>query len=100
MAEIALAEAIQTLRTELQTAFEEGEGKAVRFKPGPIDLEFDVQVDAEGKGKAGFKFWVVSIGGEASIKRSGTHKLKMTLHPVDSGGRTRLISSRGKGRPG
>ena len=73
---IPIALAIQSLRQELSQALAEGEGKALRFELGPVDLEFQVEVSwetgAKGSAKGGVSFGIVSLGeaaGEAEAKR-------------------------------
>jgi len=53
MAKIALAEMIDELRNELQTAVAAGEGEEIRFALGEVTLEAQVEVAKEGEGKAG-----------------------------------------------
>jgi hypothetical protein len=79
---IGVEEAIRTLRAELTAAMLEGEGQQLQFRPGPIELEFLVQVSREKGGDAGVKFWVISIGGSAKATSSTTHRIKLTLNPI------------------
>ena len=83
---IGLQEAIRTLRTELTAAMQEGEDQQLRFRAGPIELEFLVQVSREKSGDGGVKFWVVSIGGSAKATSSTTHRITLTLNPITPDG--------------
>jgi hypothetical protein len=82
-----LAAVVESLRVELATALAQGEGEQVRFRLGPVELEFQVQVSGEVGTEAGVKFWVVSVGGSASRTSASTHTIKLVLHPtgVDGG---------------
>jgi Trypsin-co-occurring domain 2 len=99
MAEIALAQAIKDLRRELTSALEEGKGQSLRFKPGPVELDLEVAMTLEGGGKGEVKFWVVAIGADGKASRVGTHKIKLSLQPVDKEGREFLIRDEAIERP-
>jgi hypothetical protein len=81
-----LAAVVESLRAELSTAMAKGEGEQVRFRLGPVELEFQVQVSGEVGAEAGVKFWVVSVGGSATRSSASTHTIKLVLHPTGSGG--------------
>ena len=80
---IGLAEFIRGLRAEIGAAMEEGEQSPVRFKPGPIDLELQIQAERKGGGSAKVEFKVfgtgLSIGGDGSATSKHTQTLKMRL---------------------
>ncbi|MDG5493316.1 trypco2 family protein [Niveispirillum sp. BGYR6] len=83
---VGIADAIDTLRKELADAINRGDGEALRFKVKGIELELTVACEISGNGKASFK--VLGIGGEVggSAKSTNTHKVKLTLEPVDKNG--------------
>lgn len=85
MSEIGLADAIRELRRELTCAIAEGEGESLRFKPGPIQLELQLEIGREGGGNADIKWFVVSAGVEGKVTRASTHTVKLTLEPVADG---------------
>src|SRR5437763_1420295 len=60
--DIPLAAAIKRLRDELITAAQEGVGKDVRFRLGPIQLDLEVAATNTGGGEAGIQFWMITIG--------------------------------------
>lgn len=64
--DIPLADAIKRLRDELIGAAQEGVGKDVRFRLGPVKLDLEVAATNTGGGEVGIKFWLVSIGGKAA----------------------------------
>lgn len=78
---VGLSEAIRRLRAELSQARDEGEDAELRFRLGPVQMEFQVQVTREGAGEAGIKFWVVSVGASGGISGSDVHKVALTLVP-------------------
>ena len=79
---VPLAEAIQALRVEIVEANRKSKYEDVRFKLGPIELEFGLEVSREVAGNAGLKFWVVSIGGSGKRASAATHSVRMVLTPV------------------
>jgi Trypsin-co-occurring domain 2 len=97
--DVPLAEAVHALRAELVSAIEEGEGEALRFGVGPVELELQVEVSREVGGKAGIQFWLVSIGGEGSRSSGSVHTVRLTLSPVDERGEPVTVHSSVRGRP-
>jgi hypothetical protein len=93
---IPLADAIDELRRELSNALERGRGQAVQFELGTVTMEFEVGITKAVEGKAGAKFWVVSLGGSSSREASSTHRITMELTPVVDGRAKPLISDRRK----
>ncbi|HJP64977.1 MAG TPA: trypco2 family protein [Actinomycetota bacterium] len=83
-APIGLAEAIRTLRAELAASQDEGSDNSVRFNVGPVELEFQVELSREAGVEGGVQFWVVSIGGKGSVASTTSHRLKLSLEPVDT----------------
>lgn len=79
---VDLADAIATVRTELERAIGEGQGSALAFRAGPIELEFEVAFSAKGTAGGGVKAWVVSVEASGERTRGRTHRLKVSLSPV------------------
>jgi hypothetical protein len=88
---IPLAKAIQDLRGELLQAVAEGQGKDLRFKLDPVELELSVGMTYKGGANAGVKFWVLEIGAKGEMERTGSHKLKLKLTPVDKSGNQFMV---------
>jgi hypothetical protein len=84
METVGLADAVEALRSELTAARNLGRGQDLLFEVGPVDVEFSVVVKRTGGGKAGLTIGVVTLGGEASVGREETHRVKVTLAPKDS----------------
>jgi Trypsin-co-occurring domain 2 len=93
-----LAEAITAIRAELAAAVDEGAG--LRFRAGPVELEFtvDVHTDVDGKVKVRLLPW---LGAEAGAGHStaSAHRLKVVLQPIEPDGSDKKIASPSPGRP-
>jgi len=100
MAGIPLAEAIQELRAELTRATKQGADETIRFVPGPIELELGIEVSLTGETSGKVKFWVVEIDAEGELARVATHKLKLSLRPVDAAGHDITVNDSVPRRPG
>ncbi len=87
-ATVGLAAAVLGVRAELQAAMAEGAGQDLRFRVGPVELEFDVSVARSGE--AGAKVYVLS--GKVDRTSTMTHRLKMTLSPLDDRGHDILVN--------
>ena len=81
---VGLADAIRALRSELTAVMAEGADKDVRFELGPVEMEFLLEVQREAGADAGVKFWVVSFGSKGSVKSGSTHRVTLTLQPLDA----------------
>jgi hypothetical protein len=94
---VGLAEAIATVRAELERAIAEGEGSALAFRAGPVEMEFQVTFTKTGSIDAGVRAWVVSAGAKGQASSSDTHRLKLSLTPVRrSDGGDPLVGSVGE----
>ncbi|MFL6117135.1 MAG: trypco2 family protein [Catenulispora sp.] len=93
-----LAEAISAIRAELTAAIDEGAG--LRFRAGPVELEFtvDVHTDLDGKVKVRLLPWLGAEGGVGHSAGSA-HRLKVVLQPIEPDGADKTIGSRSPGRP-
>jgi hypothetical protein len=89
---IPLAAAIKELRSELQTAMEQGKDEELKFRLGDIELEFHVGVTKEAGGGGGIKFWLVSLEAKGSISTVQTQKITLTLKPETADGHPVLVS--------
>lgn len=96
---IGLPEAIRGLRAQLSEAMKEGSGEEVRFKVGPVELEFAVEVSREAGASGGVKFWVVSLEAKGTGTRTTTHRVKLALVPMTTEGKDLEVGGRLTGRP-
>src|SRR5690242_19859342 len=91
MADIELADLIGDLRTELTKARAKSANEELQFEVGPVELELSVVVSREGGPTAKVKFFVVEVGGGATLGEKNTQTLKITLTPQLSGGRKAYV---------
>jgi hypothetical protein len=92
MSGVPLSGAIRKLRAELLESMQEAEGEELRFALGDIDLELQLEVSQEGKGDAGIRFWLVSLGGSVSDSHTTTHTVRLKLTPETREGATPRVS--------
>jgi hypothetical protein len=79
---VNLSTAIAALRRDLTAALLDGEKKLVRFKVEPIELTLEAGVTKSGKGEAGVKWHILTLGGEKSKEKTVTQTLVLRLEPV------------------
>jgi hypothetical protein len=84
---VPLAKMIQDLRTELLTAVAEGEGKELRFKLQPIELDLELALTWTGEANGGVKFWVVEFSAKGGAEKGMTQRVKLVLDPVNGAGK-------------
>jgi Trypsin-co-occurring domain 2 len=79
--EVRLSSALETLRSDLETAWESGQGKGVRFRISEVTLTLQAvaRLDKEGGGK--LRWWVVEAGGGVTSGKETTQTLVLTLTP-------------------
>jgi hypothetical protein len=79
---VDLSSAIAALRRDLAAAWWDGQDKRIRFKVEPVELTVQAGVTKTGKGQAGVKWHILTLGGEKSHENSVTQTLKLKLEPV------------------
>src|SRR5215831_11075097 len=79
----SLADTIAAVRRELGVAQQAGVGQPVRFRAGPVELEFEVAVTRTGGGQAGVQLWVLTLGAKGELGQATTQRIKVTLQPVN-----------------
>jgi Trypsin-co-occurring domain 2 len=92
---VGLAAAIDQVRSELVLAIEEGRDSPVRFRAGPVELEFQVAISQTKGVNGGVRVSVISFGGKWEKGGAETHRVKISLTPVDDAGNEQLIGSEG-----
>ncbi|MEU6849000.1 trypco2 family protein [Actinacidiphila alni] len=96
-----LGDTVSAVREQLQRAMDEGRGpgKTLKFRTGPVELEFAVEVKKEAGAKA--KVFVLPWTAEAhgTAAKANTHRIKITLQPVDEQGNDAQISGRSDREP-
>ena len=91
---IPLAEMIQTLRRELETARQRTKGEEIVFQMEKVELELEVALTRTKKAEGGVEFWVVKAGGEIEKSGATTHTFKITLTPMGVGGEKLKVSEK------
>jgi hypothetical protein len=79
---VDLPDAIEALRRDLAAAWWDGRHHRVRFRVEPVELTVQVAVTRSGKGSAGVKWHVLTLGGERSRETATTQTLTLRLEPV------------------
>ena len=96
---IDLATVIGDLREELERAIVAGEGEALRFELGPVELEVSVAVERADGGGGKVRFWVVEASGERRKDTADTQRIKLVLTPrLGDGGQGTFVG--GRAEPG
>ena len=78
---MGLSAALEGLRAELESAWEEGAGKAIRFRVGEVTLTLEALArrDAHGGGKV--RWWLIEAGGDVTAGKESTQTLVLKLTP-------------------
>lgn len=78
---VPVADAIELLRSELESALAQGQGRRVQFGVSDVSLTLSV-VASRSRGVDGkLRWWVVEAGGSAGSSRELTQTLVLTLQP-------------------
>ena len=94
-----LGAAITAIRAQLQESMDAGEDERLKFRTGPVELEFTVEIRKEGEGTARVFVLPALFETKGSLGKDRTHRIKLTLHPVDARGRDARISDPVTERP-
>lgn len=78
---VELAEVIRDLRGELERAIVAGDGEALRFELGPIELEVSVAIEVSARAGTKIRFLVMELGAQGNIDHASTQRIKLTLSP-------------------
>ncbi|MBA2806403.1 hypothetical protein E0500_002745 [Streptomyces sp. KM273126] len=85
---IELSDMIRELRQQLTVAMADGEGEAVRFELGPVEVEATVAVSREAGADSKVRLWVVDVGANGKYAQAQTQRITVSLTPkvVEPGG--------------
>ncbi|MGW1966370.1 trypco2 family protein [Streptomyces sp. NPDC001935] len=90
--DVPLADAVAAVRDELLIAAGAGGTHPdLVFEVGPVEMEFEVELRADARSKAGFKLWAVGAEAQAGVSRGRTHRVSFTLTPRRAGGGDLLV---------
>jgi Trypsin-co-occurring domain 2 len=92
---ITITEALEQLRTQLEDAQRQGNGRELRFLAKSVEVELAVVFRSEKEGGGGVKAWFVDISGKAKTAGETTHRVKLILEPVSRDGKQTLVSDAG-----
>ncbi|MEU9156944.1 trypco2 family protein [Streptomyces sp. NPDC048417] len=79
---IGLAQAIDSIRTELAQAERDGVGSDWRFTVEQVSVEFSVQFHRAGEGGAGLRLGVVEARLGGAVSRDSVHRVQIDLKPA------------------
>ncbi|MEV6012986.1 trypco2 family protein [Streptomyces sp. NPDC051976] len=94
-----LGDTVSAVREQLQRAMDEGQGKTLKFRTGPVEMEFAVEVKKEAGVKARVLVLPWSFGAEGAVGATSTHRIKITLQPVDDQGNDAQINAHAAEEP-
>lgn len=78
---VELAEVIRELREELERAIAAGEGAALRFELGPVELDVSVAIQTGAQAGGKLRFWVVESSAGGNVDHTSTQRIKLVLSP-------------------
>jgi hypothetical protein len=80
--ELGLSAALEALRDELESAWQTGEGRRLRFRATDVTLTVETvaRLDKDGSGKV--RWYVVEAGGGIKSGHERTQTLTLTLTPL------------------
>lgn len=85
-AAVELAEAIESLRAQLEAARRLAPPGSLRFEVGSVELEFQVELVSGAEVSGGAKFYVLSADGRRNREHRTTHSVRLTLTPQNPSG--------------
>lgn len=80
-----LADVIRQVRGELSRAMWEGEGKDLRFRLGPVELELELAVTRSTRPGVKARLMVVDVEAARERTTAARHRIKVVLEPRMSG---------------
>lgn len=83
---IALADLVDAVRAELETASVNARNQQLQFEIQDIQLEVEVTTTGTREVEGGVKVWVMTMGAKGSKTNVGTHKVSLNLSPVTAEG--------------
>ncbi len=89
---MGLSAALEALREELESTWEQSAGKAIRFRVNEVTLTLEAVArrDAQANGK--IRWWLIEAGGDVKTGRETTQTLVLQLTPG-------LYDAQGNSRP-
>jgi hypothetical protein len=78
---MGLSTALEGLRQELECAWQDGAGKAIRFQVSDVTLTLEAVARRETDGSGKVRWWLVEAGGGVTAGTEKTQTLVLTLTP-------------------
>jgi hypothetical protein len=79
---LGLADALESLRSELETALDKGKDQTVQFEVSDVTLTLQTVARKARGGHAGIRWYVVSAGAGASAENATVQTLVLNLTPL------------------
>lgn len=80
---VGLADAVNGIRVELETAQAKAEKSGVLFEVGSVEMEFAVDFNEDRNSSAGVDVRVVNLARAKSTGHTEAHRLKISMVPKD-----------------
>ena len=95
---MGLSAALEGLREELESVWEQGAGKALRFRVNTVTLTLEAVARRETEGSGKIRWWLIEAGGGVTAGKETTQTLVLTLTPglYDAQGNPRPLDVAGE----
>jgi hypothetical protein len=97
--EVGLAEALEALRDELQTAWEKAQGQRVRFRTSEVTVTVETVARLEKNAEGKIRWWLVEAGGGVSSGSERTQTMTLTPLLYDESGQPVSLEVAGEYQP-
>ena len=100
---MGLSAALEGLREELESAWEKGAGKPIRFRVSEVTLTFEAVARRDTQGGGKIRWWLIEAGGDVTVGRENTQTVTLMLTPglYDAQGNSRPLDVAGdQAQPG
>ncbi|MEZ3160310.1 trypco2 family protein [Microbacterium sp. BWT-B31] len=79
---LPLAEAIDSLREQLASLWQQPGRSPIRFKPTAVELTLQTALTRRADASAKARWWVLEVGAGGSVESASIQTIKLTLEPV------------------
>ncbi len=95
---LGLSTALEALREELESVWERGAGKTLRFRVNAVTLTLEAVARREAEGSGKIRWWLIEAGGGVTAGKETTQTLVLTLTPglYDAQGNPRPLDVAGE----
>jgi hypothetical protein len=78
---MGLSAALEGLREELESTWEKGAGKPIRFRVSEVTLTLEAVVRRDVRGGGKIRWWLIEAGGDVKAGKETTQTLVLKLTP-------------------